>query len=101
MAMPQAMMQDAETPADAAAPGEEQDSGVELCIKVAGDGSISVYKETGEDEAAEQSAEQVSDIGQALAWALKQYKALDSQGSQSQFDAGFGPKQPPQRGMWK
>ena len=41
MKPPQNMpMQDAETPADAAAPGEEADTGVELCIKIADDGTL-------------------------------------------------------------
>ncbi len=110
MMPPQNMpMQDAETPAEAAAPGEEADTGVELCIKIADDGSISVYKETGEDETAEQSAQPVADIGQALAWCLREYKGLDRQGAESQFDAGFGPQQgsePPsadkkRMGMWR
>ncbi len=41
MKPPQNMpLQDAETPADAAAPGEEADTGVELCIKIADDGTL-------------------------------------------------------------
>ena len=55
--MQQPPMADPETQADAAAPGEDQDDGsTELCIKIAQDGTISVYKESGEDEAAQQCA---------------------------------------------
>ncbi len=64
--------------------------GIELCIKIAGDGSISVYKETGEDESAEQGAQQVGGIGEALQWALKEFKAMSQGDEQSQLQAGFG-----------
>ena len=99
--MQQPPMADPEDQNEAPEPGAEQDDGsTELCIKIAQDGTISVYKESGEDETAEQSAQQVSDIGQALAWALKEYKSMDSRGATSQFDAGFGAKPPAQqRGM--
>jgi hypothetical protein len=93
------MGQEQEGPAEEAMPGEEADGGTELVIKVGADGSISVYKEAGEDESAEQTAQQVSDIGQALAWCLKEFKALNAGGgdAQSQFQAGFGAETKPQR----
>lgn len=93
------MGQEQEGPAEEAMPGEEADGGTELVIKVGADGSISVYKEAGEDESAEQTAQQVSDIGQALAWCLKEFKALNAGGgdAQSQFQAGFGEQPKPQR----
>lgn len=75
--------------------GGAADGGTELCIKIAQDGSISVYKEVGEDETAEDSAEQVGDIGQALSWCLKQYKSLNGDGDAvGQLQAGFGGPQP-------
>ena len=92
------MGQEAESPAEDAMPGEEADGGTELVIKIDASGQISVYKEAGEDESAEQTAQQVSDIGQALAWCLKEFKALDQGGdAQSQFQAGFGAEAKPQR----
>ena len=97
-----AMGQDVESAAEDGMQGEEADTGTELCIKIADDGQITVYKEMGENETAEQSAQPVSDIGQALAWCLKEYKALNTQGKDatSQLQAGFGGDQPqqPQRG---
>ena len=74
---------------DAAAAPEADDGSTELCIKIDQDGTISVYKETGEDETAEQSAQQVQDIGQALAWCLREYKAMGQAGAESQLKAGY------------
>lgn len=75
--------------------GAEDDGSTELCIKIAQDGTISVYKEVGEDESAEQTAEQVGDIGQALSWCLKQYKAMSGDSdAMGQLQAGFGGPQP-------
>ena len=80
---------------DGSEPAEADDGSTELCIKIAQDGSISVYKEVGEDETAEDSAEQVGDIGQALSWCLKQYKSLNGDGDAvGQLQAGFGGPQP-------
>ncbi len=88
---------EAETPMEEAAPGKEMDTGAtELCIKIDQDGTISVYKETGADETAEESAQPVADIGAALAWVLKTYKGLGNQGAASQFQAGFGGGRPAQ-----
>lgn len=91
------MGDDAESAAEDGMQGEEADTGTELCIKIGADGQISVYKEAGEDETAEQSAQPVSDIGQALAWCLKEYKAMATQGKDatSQLQAGFGDAQQP------
>ena len=93
------MGQEQQGPAAQAMPGEEADGSTELVIKITPDGQISVYKEAGEDESAEQTAQQVSDIGQALAWCLKEFKALNAGGgdAQSQFQAGFGEQPKPQR----
>lgn len=71
---------------DTDAPGS-----TELCISVAADGSLSVYKESGGEESEQESQRQpAADIGQALALVLKLYKGLDQQAASSQFDAGFG-----------
>lgn len=97
------MMQGAENPTEAAEPGEEMNDGsTELCIKVAPDGQISVYKEGGEAEGAEQAAQPVADIGQALAWCLKEFKAIDQTrgGEQGGFDSVDAP-QPLSRGSMR
>ena len=86
--MPPAMGQ------DGAEPDEADDGGTELCIKVGQDGTISVYKESREGESAEQGAQQVGDIGQALSWCLREYKALSGGDAESQLQAGFGSPQP-------
>lgn len=90
------MMQQAPMGQDGAQAADADDGSTELCIKIAQDGTISVYKEAGEDETAEDSAEQVGDIGQALSWCLKQYKALSNGGGDavSQLQSGFGGPQP-------
>lgn len=76
---------------DGAELAEADDGSTELCIKISQDGTISVYKETGEDEAAEDSAEQVGDIGQALSWCLREYKAMSGgKDAVSDLQAGFG-----------
>lgn len=95
------MGQEQEGPAEDAMPGEEADGGVvELVIRLSPGGGISVYKEVGEDESAEQSAQDVN-RGQALSWALKEMQAFEAGSSggdaQSQFQAGFGAEAKPQR----
>jgi hypothetical protein len=60
-----------------------------ICIKIAGDGSLSVYTEGGQGESQPQPA---ADIGQALKVALELYRSVarpdgDAQG---QFALGFG-----------
>lgn len=80
---------------DAESPIEDAAGGVEFVIKIGEDGHISVYKEAGEDEAAEQTAEQVADIGQALSWCLREYKAMSGgKDAVSDLQAGFGGPQP-------
>jgi hypothetical protein len=80
---------DPETAADAAAPGEDQDGGTEIVLKVAEDGSLSVYQEVGEDESAEQSATPAANIGEALKEILRLYKGLSAGDGQDQLQAGF------------
>ena len=96
------MGQEQEGPAEEAMPGEEADGSTELVIKITPDGQISVYKEAGEDESAEQAAQQVSEIGQALAWCLKEFKAIDQTrgGEQGGFDSVDAP-QPLSRGSMR
>ena len=76
---------------DMAAADNDAPGSTELCISVAADGSLSVYKESGGEESEQESQRQpAADIGQALALVLKLYKGLDQQAASSQFDAGFG-----------
>jgi hypothetical protein len=75
-------------------PDTDAPGAVELCIEVAADGTMTVYKEVagaqggemGEQESQRQPA---SDIGQALKLVLALYKALPQNGEQDQFAAGF------------
>lgn len=88
---------------DAAAEGAEQmgaaDEGEvkEFVIRMAADGSLSVYQEVNEDESAEQNAQPVRDIGQACQEVLKWYQASSSRGASEtadqQFNAGFKSRQ--------
>lgn len=77
-------------------PTEEapQAGAVEICIKVAPDGRLSVYKETGEEGAMAAPAEEqpAADIGQALKLALDLYRGLDRRDldANKAFDEGFG-----------
>lgn len=90
-------------------PNSDAAGATELCIEVAADGSLSVYMETGGEEAEQESQRQAAaDIGQALALVLKLYKGLDKQEAQSQFQSGFGPEQSQsatpdnkRMGMWR
>ena len=92
---------DSELPDDAANPDSNPQGSVELCIQVAPDGTLSVYKEmpNAAGEQQESERQQVADIGQALAAVLKLYRALEGQGKDAtaQLQAGFGAEQKPQR----
>lgn len=76
----------------AAAMPEEPEGGpgeAEICIKVAPDGSLSVYMEGGP---AESQPQPVADIGQALKAALELYRGLDLPNggdAQEQFRGGY------------
>ena len=73
--------------------------GTELCIKVAADGTMTVYKETGDGQG-EQTAQPAADIGAALKMVLDMYKGMSQPGAEQAFDDGFGaqPEQPGQGG---
>lgn len=104
MAAPQDMQAgfaDSEMGEDAMSPDDNPQGSVELCIQIAEDGSISVYKEMPGADGAQQESErqQVSDIGQALAAILKLYRAMDqgNNDARKQFAEGFGDAPKPQR----
>lgn len=70
------------------------DGSTEVCIKIAPDGSLSVYAEGGENEAGEQSAQPAADVGAALKIALDlirkaQAAAGGGAAPEAQFEAGF------------
>ena len=99
----QAGFADSEMPDDGMTADDNPAGSVELCIQIAPDGGMTVYKEMPGQDGAQQESErqQVSDIGQALAAVLKLYKALNmgNQDATSQLQAGFGgAQQQPQRG---
>lgn len=90
-----------EAPDAEGGPDNDPAGSVELCIQIAPDGGMTVYKEMPGQDGAQQESErqQVSDIGQALAAVLKLYKALNmgNQDATSQLQAGFGQQQQPQQ----
>ena len=100
----QAGFADSEMPEDEGMSPDDNPAGsVELCIQIAPDGGMTVYKEMPGQDGAQQESErqQVSDIGQALAAVLKLYKAMGNANADatSQLQAGFGgAQQQPQRG---
>jgi hypothetical protein len=99
----QAGFADSEMPDDGMTADDNPAGSVELCIQIAPDGGMTVYKEMPGQDGAQQESErqQVADIGQALAAVLKLYKAMGAanQDATSQLQAGFGgAQQQPQRG---
>jgi hypothetical protein len=77
-------------PPDEGQPDETDAAGEsEICIKVAADGSLSVYREGGQGESQPQP---VADIGQALKAALELYRSIarPEGDAQDQFALGFG-----------
>lgn len=103
MAAPQDMQAgfaDSEYGEGAMSPDNNPQGSVELCIQIAPDGGMTVYKEMpgADGEQQESERQQVSDIGQALAAVLKLYKAMDqgNNDARKQFTEGFGdtPKPP-------
>lgn len=92
---------DSEYGEDAMTPDNNPQGSVELCIQIAPDGGMTVYKEMPGQDGAQQESErqQVADIGQALAAVLKLYKAMDqgANDARQQFQAGFGDEPKPQR----
>ena len=99
----QAGFADSEMPDEGMTADDNPQGSVELCIQIAPDGGMTVYKEMPGQDGAQQESErqQVSDIGQALAAVLKLYKAMGNANADatSQLQAGFGgAQQQPQRG---
>lgn len=97
----QAGFADSEYGEDAMTPDNNPAGSVELCIQIAPDGGMTVYKEMPGADGQQQESErqQVADIGQALAAVLKLYKAMDAgqNDARKQFTEGFGDEPKPQR----
>ena len=74
-------------------PGEEAGEGgqiAELCIAVMADGTLSVYKDGGEEAGEQESPRQpAASIGEALKMVLDLYKAIEPGNADSAFQAGF------------
>ena len=89
-------------PTPGAPEAEMGDGSTEVCIKIAPDGSLSVYAEGGENEGGEQTAQPAADVGAALKIALdliRKAQAAAGAGAapDAQFEAGFAGGQPQSR----
>lgn len=76
-------------------PDTDEPGSVELCITIAKDGSLSVYKEAEGQESARQPAD---DITQALKMVLMLYReASPTADAEDQMRAGYGEPMQPKR----
>lgn len=82
---------DSEMPDDEAGqPATSEGMMAELCIGVMQDGSLTVYKETGDEGAETESPrQQAGSIGEALKMVLDLYKAMEPGNGDAAFQAGF------------
>lgn len=82
---------DSEMPGDAAGQPATGDGQIaELCIAVMADGTLSVYKDGGEEVGEQEGQRQpASSIGEALKMVLDLYKAIEPGNADSAFQAGF------------
>lgn len=87
---------DSEMPDDEAGqPATSDGMLAELCIGVMQDGSLTVYKETGEEGAESESPRQnAASIGEALKMVLDLYKSMAPQGGDDAFQAGYSADEP-------
>ena len=93
---------DSEMPEGQPRPGEADESGqiAELCIAVMADGTLAVYKDSGESAGQAEAGEQESprqpaaSIGEALKMVLDLYKAIEPGGGDTAFKAGFTSDEP-------
>jgi len=95
----QAGFADSEMPDDdAGQPASTEGQIAELCIGVMADGSLTVYKETGEEGAESESPRQsAASIGEALKMVLDLYKSMAPQGGDDAFQAGYTADEPEQQ----
>ncbi len=82
---------DSEMPADEAGqPATSEGQIAELCIGVMADGTLTVYKETGEEAAEQESPRQsAANIGEALKMVLDLYRAMEPGDGDAAFKGGF------------
>ena len=87
------------TPGAAPARGDNEAGEIEICIAVASDGALTVYKETGDQELAEgaEDRQSAANIGQALKMALDIYRGLGAAAGSEQ--AGFDSVSKPMPGQ--
>lgn len=75
---------------EAGQPASSENMTAELCIGVMADGTLTVYKETGQEGAESESPRQpAASIGEALKMVLDLYKAMEPGNGDAAFQAGF------------
>lgn len=87
---------DSEMPEDGMIPDDNQAGTVELCIQVAPDGTMTVYKEMpGQDGAQQEGQRQpAASIGEALKMVLDLYKSMEPGNGDAAFQAGYSADEP-------
>ena len=82
---------DSEMPADEAGqPATSKGMKAELCIGVMQDGTLTVYKETGDEGAETETPRQpAASIGEALKMLLDMFRAMDQGDGDAAFKGGF------------
>lgn len=81
---------DSEMPDEAGQPATSEGQIAELCIGVMADGTLTVYKETGEEaHETETPRQQAGSIGEALKMVLDLYKAMEPGNGDAAFQAGY------------
>lgn len=95
----QAGFADSEMPDDdAGQPATSEGQIAELCIGVMADGTLTVYKETGEEAAETETPRQpAATIGEALKMVLDLYKSVQPGGGDDAFQAGYSADEPQQQ----
>lgn len=83
----------------AAEEAEKTDGSTDLCIRVAADGTLSVYMEQGGMPAGEPAP--AADIADALKQIVAMYRQTAASDNQDQFNAGFGEQPAPMAGPAK
>ncbi len=99
MATSQMSFADSEQP-EAGQPATSEGQIAELCIGVMADGTLTVYKEAGEEAQEQESPrQQAGSIGEALKMVLDLYKAMEPGNGDAAFQAGFSADEGQQRPM--
>lgn len=90
---------DSEIPGDEAGqPASSEGMMAELCIGVMQDGTLTVYKETGDEGAETETPRQpAASIGEALKMVLDLYKSMQPDSGDDAFQAGYSADEPQQQ----